>query len=463
MRVVLLPEKVYILSKNANTIERISKHFQNITRLKNPKDIEKVKNGVIFVDIRDFGIVPVPVQKGIFPIALIDKNLSRTNLAAFIMRVMSKNYFEYIEYPFSETDIRNLKEKLTIKEKNEEKIISFKSSSASNGLICQYLCSIIGSSPQLKEICKLAGEVAPTDIPVLITGETGTGKELLAKGIWKLSKRADKPFIAINCAAIPENLIESELFGYEKGAFTGADKAKPGKFEIADGGTIFLDEVGELPLSAQSKLLRFLQEGTFYRLGGTKEIKVDVRIMAATNRNLEKMVKEGKFREDLYYRLNFVHIKLPPLRERKEDIPYIVECIVNKYNKKLNKSITGASVEYIRKLQNQRWEGNIRELENVVVRSMILCRNNILSLPDIDFLDTKSDETIEELPEVEEFIKKQVVSAIENNRLKELEEVIEKSILKAVLEYTGNNQVKTANLLGINRATLRKKIKKYSL
>ncbi len=458
-----MPNKVYILSKDNDLVKKISKHFSSVNKLESPKDIENIGSGVIFVDIKDFGIVPVPVKKGLFPVAVINKNISQTNLAAFIMRVMSKNYFEYIEYPFSQQEIKNLKEKLTIKEKNEEKIITFKSSSESNGLICQYLCSIIGSSPQLKEICKLAGEVAPTDIPVLITGETGTGKELLAKGIWKLSKRADKPFIAINCAAIPENLIESELFGYEKGAFTGADKTKPGKFEIADGGTIFLDEVGELPLSAQSKLLRFLQEGTFYRLGGTKEIKVDVRIMAATNRNLEKMIKEGKFREDLYYRLNLVHIKLPPLRERKEDIPYIVECIVNKYNKKLSKNITGASVEYIKKLQNQRWEGNIRELENVVVRSMILCRNNILSLPDLEFLEEKPDKKIQHSPDVEEFIRNQVLLAIKNGGLKNLEENIERSIIKTVLEYTGNNQVKAADLLGINRATLRKKIRKYSL
>ncbi|SNZ11468.1 two-component system, NtrC family, nitrogen regulation response regulator GlnG [Persephonella hydrogeniphila] len=456
-----MPDRVYILSKNKTVTQKLKDFFPKIEEVKDPREINNIKGGVVFVNIKDYGIVPVPVKKGLFPVAIIDKSLSKTNLAAFIMRVMSKNYFEYIEYPFSREEIENIKDKVSIKEKNEEKIIYFKNSKASEGLICQYLCSIIGSSPQLKEICKLSGEVAPTDIPVLITGETGTGKELLAKGIWKLSKRADKPFIAINCAAIPENLIESELFGYEKGAFTGAEKPKLGKFEIADGGTIFLDEIGELPLQAQSKLLRVLQEGTFYRLGGSKEIKVDVRIMAATNRNLEEMVKEGKFREDLYYRLNFVHIKLPPLRERKEDIPYIVECIVNKYNKKLNKDIIGASREYIQKLKEQRWEGNIRELENVVVRSMILCRDNILGLPDIEFLEEK--EQPKEIPELEEVIRKNVLSAIKNGGVRQLEEDIEKAVIKTVLDYTGHNQVKTAEILGINRATLRKKIKKYSL
>jgi two-component system nitrogen regulation response regulator GlnG len=456
-----LPDRVYVLSKNKALIQKLKDFFPKIKEIKDPREINSLDGGVIFVNIKDYGIVPVPVKKGLFPVAVIDRSLSKTNLAAFIMRVMSKNYFEYIEYPLSQKDIQNIKNKVSIKEKNEEKIVYFKNSKASDGLICQYLCSIIGSSPQLKEICKLSGEVAPTDIPVLITGETGTGKELLAKGIWKLSKRADKPFIAINCAAIPENLIESELFGYEKGAFTGAEKAKPGKFEMADGGTIFLDEIGELPLQAQSKLLRVLQEGTFYRLGGSKEIKVDVRVMAATNRNLEEMVKEGKFREDLYYRLNFVHIKLPPLRERKEDIPYIVECIVNKYNKKLNKDIIGASKEYIQKLKEQRWEGNIRELENVVVRSMILCRDNILALPDLEFLEEKKE--VEKIPELEEAVRINVLSAIKNGGVKKLEEEIEKTIIKTVLDYTGRNQVKTAEILGINRATLRKKIKKYSL
>ncbi|MDQ7056086.1 MAG: sigma-54 dependent transcriptional regulator [Persephonella sp.] len=312
-------------------------------------------------------------------------------------------------------------------------------------------------------MCKLAGEVAPTDIPVLITGETGTGKELLARGIWKLSKRADRPFIAINCAAIPENLIEAELFGYEKGAFTGADRSKPGKFEIADGGTVFLDEIGELPLSAQSKLLRVLQEGTFYRLGGNKEIKVDVRIMAATNRDLEKMIEEGKFREDLYYRLNFIHIHLPPLRDRKEDIPYIVECIVNRYNKKLNKHIIGASREYMEKLQQIQWEGNIRELENVVVRSMILCRDNILSLTDLSFIQTKKKQSAFSDEDVERIIHKKTLEAIDKGKLPQFQEFLEMSVIKSVLEHTKHNQVKASQLLGINRATLRKKIKKYNI
>jgi len=460
-----LPDKVYVLSKDKKITSKLKNYFPHIKELKNSSEAENLSAGVVFINIKDFGIVPVPVKKGLFPIAIIDRSLSRTNLAAFIMRVMSKNYFEYVEYPFSEKELEQIKSKVSLKENNEKNIIYFKGSSSSDGIICQYLCSIIGSSPQLKEICKLAGEVAPTDIPVLITGETGTGKELLARGIWKLSKRVNKPFIAINCAAIPENLIESELFGYEKGAFTGADRSKPGKFETADGGTIFLDEIGELPLSAQSKLLRVLQEGTFYRLGGNKEIKVDVRVMAATNRNLEKMISEGKFREDLYYRLNFIHLHLPPLRERREDIPYIVECIVNKYNQKLNKNIVGASEEYLNRLMQQPWEGNIRELENVVVRSMILCRNNILGLPDLEFLEqTKPERKSEQLEKnVEQTIRKLVKESLKNGKIGELEDIIEKTIIKTVLESVGNNQVKAAQILGINRATLRKKIQKYGL
>ncbi|WP_457642623.1 sigma-54 interaction domain-containing protein [Persephonella sp.] len=453
---------VYLLSRGKTVLNRLKKYFPEIQPLHTASQVNTIENGILFVNVKEFGIVPVPVKKGLFPVAVIDKNLSKTNLAAFIMRVMSKNYFEYIEYPFTEKEIKALKEKISMKEKNEEEIIYFRSTGNSEGLLCQYLCSIIGLSPQLKEICRLAGEVAPTDIPVLITGETGTGKELLARGIWKLSKRADKPFVAINCAAIPENLIESELFGYEKGAFTGAEKSKPGKFELADGGTIFLDEVGELPLSAQSKLLRVLQEGTFYRLGGSKEVKVDVRVMAATNRDLEKMVEEGKFREDLYYRLNFIHIHLPPLRERREDIPYIVECIVNRYNKKLNKNIIGATSRYMEKLIGQRWDGNIRELENVVVRSMILCRDNVLDLADLQFLEEKKQFSGEYV-QLEKMIQKELLSAIREGKVEEFKDFVEKTIIKTVLEYTDHNQVKASRILGITRATLRKKLKKYSL
>jgi len=459
-----LPKNVYLLSNQQTLYRKLKEYFPEIKILEEPKSVENIKSGLVFVNIKEFGIVPVPVKKGLFPIAIIDKSLSRTNLAAFIMRVMSKNYFEYVEYPFTKRDIERIKGKVSTKEEDEKKVFYFQKSTASEGIICQYLCSIIGSSPQLKEICKLAGEVAPTDIPVLITGETGTGKELLARGIWKLSKRADKPFVAINCAAIPENLIEAELFGYEKGAFTGAEKSKPGKFEIADGGTIFLDEIGELPIEAQSKLLRVLQEGTFYRLGGSKEIKVDVRIMAATNRDLEKMIQEGKFREDLYYRLNFIHIHLPPLRERKEDIPYIVECIVNRYNQKLSKNIIGASKEYIEKLQSLQWEGNIRELENVVVRSMILCRDNILTLTDLSFItQTKKKQFAFTDEEIEKIICKKTIEAINEGKLLQFQEFLEKSVIKSVLEHTKHNQVKASQLLGINRATLRKKIKKYNI
>ncbi|WP_456400994.1 sigma-54 interaction domain-containing protein [Persephonella sp.] len=459
-----MTRKVHLLAKNSKVIEKFKKLSGDIIHIDDPKKIKNV-TGVIFVNISDFGIVPVETKKGLFPVAVLDKNLSKTNLAAFIMRIMSKNYFDYIEFPITQKDYEELLKKIDIKEEGERKIIQFRNSAAKDGLLCQYLCSIIGSSPQLKEICKLAGEVAPTDLPVLITGETGTGKELLAKGIWKLSKRSNKPFIAINCAAIPENLLESELFGYEKGAFTGAEKTKMGKFELADGGTIFLDEIGDLPLPAQSKLLRVLQEGTFYRVGGTKEIKIDVRVMAATNKNLEEMVSKGEFREDLYYRLNFIHLHLPPLRERKEDIPYIVECIVNKYNQKLNKNIIGASKEYIDILKEQKWEGNIRELENTVVRSMILCRDNILTPSDLTFIKEKTEKKEKTTSDgnFEELLKEKIKASLENGEIEQIKENIEKIILQTALEYTKHNQVKASKLLGINRATLRKKIQKFGL
>jgi two-component system nitrogen regulation response regulator GlnG len=455
-------KEIYIVAKNEKVIEGIKQEFPSAYLLKNVKEFENTK-GLVFVNIKDFGIVPFKFKEGRFPVAIINKNEDNTNKAALIMKIMSNNYFDYIEFPFSKKDIDKLISEIKNKENNEKKIYKFRNKSKDETVLCQYLCSIIGSSPKLKEICKISGEVAPTDLPILITGETGTGKELLARGIWRLSKRSDKPFIAINCAAIPENLLEAELFGYEKGAFTGAETQKKGKFEIANGGTIFLDEIGELPLISQSKLLRVLQEGTFYRVGGEKEVKVDVRIIAATNRNLEKMVKEGKFREDLYYRLNIIHLNLPPLRERKDDIPFIVECIVDRYNEKLNKNITGASVEYIEKLKERKWEGNIRELENVVVRSMVFCRDNILTISDLEFLNEEKSKNEKSNINFEKILEEKIEEYLENGCINKLEEEIEKIKIKKALEYTNFNQSKAAEILGINRLTLRKKIKQYNI
>ncbi len=450
--------KVSVITKDENVYRDIKKYFKNVNLIEeNIKDLKL--EGIVFVNIQDFGIVPFSTSRGTFPIAIINKDTVKSNLAALIMKIMSNNYFDYIEYPFKKNDLEKVLKNINKKEKDEKEIHYIRKKETDETILCQYLCSIIGSSPYMKNICKLAGEVAPTDLPVLIIGETGTGKELFARGLWKLSKRKDKPFIAINCAAIPENLIESELFGYEKGAFTGAETQKKGKFEIANGGTIFLDEIGEMPLEAQSKLLRVLQEGSFYRVGGEEEIKIDVRVIAATNKDLSQMVKEGKFREDLYYRLNVITFKLPPLRERKEDIPYIVECIINKNNKKINKNIEGFTKDYIEKLKSRYWKGNIRELENVVIRSMVFCRDSILSITDLEFLE----EGKEEIPDLYDKLKDIIEQLINHENAKQTKEKIEKILIENVLKKSNFNLSKSAQILGINRATLRKKLEKLNI
>jgi transcriptional regulator with GAF, ATPase, and Fis domain len=237
---------------------------------------------------------------------------------------------------------------------------------------------IVGSSPLLQAVLANVAKVAPTDSTVLITGETGTGKELIARAIHKRSQRSGRAFVSVNCAAIPRDLIASELFGHEKGAFTGATQRRVGRFESADGGTIFLDEVGELPMETQISLLRVLQEREFQRVGSNQSLKIDVRVVAATNRNLEAAIAGGVFREDLFYRLNVFPIEVPPLRQRREDIPVLVEYFVDRYASKAGKKITGIDKRSLELLQSYSWPGNIRELQNVIERSVIVCdRHNL--------------------------------------------------------------------------------------
>lgn len=241
---------------------------------------------------------------------------------------------------------------------------------------------IIGQSSGLKDVLRMAEQVAPGTTTVLVFGETGTGKELIAAAIHDMSPRQERPMITVNCAALPSNLIESELFGREKGAYTGADTKQLGRFEIADGSTLCLDEIGELPLELQAKLLRVIQHNEFERLGSSRTIKVDVRIIATTNRNLEEEVGKGRFREDLFYRLNVFPLNVPPLRQRKEDIPMMVETFTERYAKKLGKTITSVRKETIKALQDYHWPGNIRELEGVIERAVILCSGSVLHLTD---------------------------------------------------------------------------------
>ncbi len=299
---------------------------------------------------------------------------------------------------------------------------------------------IIGKSSSINKVLEMVKSVASTPATVLITGENGTGKELIARAIHKNSLRKNSPFVVVNCVAFSPNLLESELFGHEKGSFTGAIAKRIGRFEMANGGTIFLDEIGEMDLTIQTKLLRVLQEREFERVGSSRTIKVDVRILSATNKDLKKEIEERRFREDLFYRLNVFNVDVPPLRERKEDIPLIVEHLTGKYNKILNKKVKKVSAKAMELLLDYNYPGNIRELENIIERSMIMAKDEIIDEKYFNFISK------------EEYIEKK-------GTLKETEKEL---IIKYLIQNKGN-RTKTAEILGISRRSLQNKIKEYQI
>jgi len=312
---------------------------------------------------------------------------------------------------------------------------------------------IVGQSPAIKKVMELIPRIATTDSTVLITGETGTGKEIIAETIQQLSKRKDKPFVKVNCGALVETLLESELFGHERGAFTGATMRKEGKFKLADKGTIFLDEIGDMSKEMQSKLLRVLQEKEFERVGGTETIKVDVRVIAATHKDLQAEVKDGNFREDLFYRINVVSIKLPSLRERKEDIPLFVNTFIHKFNRKNNRSISGISDDALKLLTEYNWPGNIRELENLIERASVLrSPDDTRDLQPSDFsgLSTVTPSLPAHQPDISPKTEFSVVWTPGDE--KTLSD-IEQEIIKQALRYTGGNQTQAAKLIGMAYST----------
>lgn len=313
---------------------------------------------------------------------------------------------------------------------------------------------IIGKSKELKEVAILAQKVARGDTTVLITGESGTGKEVFARAIHSMSPRKDNPFIAINCAAIPSELFENELFGSEKGAFTGAVKRKIGMVELADNSTLFLDEVGNIPLALQSKFLRFLQEKTFVRLGGEEVHKVDVRVIAATNKELQREVKNRHFREDLYYRVSVFPIKLPPLRKRKDDILLLAEHFINKFTAELRKRKMRFEPKTKKILQNYRWPGNIRELQNIIERAVILTEGDTIHPEDIGIKE--SLEGIESEIEITDKMSLKEASKIGKR-------IAEKKLISSILLRTGGNKSKAAKILGMSYKTLLERIKEFGL
>ncbi len=310
---------------------------------------------------------------------------------------------------------------------------------------------IASTSHAMEEVMNLVGRVAASNATVLLRGESGTGKELIAKAIHYHSPRASRPLIKVNCAALPETLLESELFGHEKGAFTGAAARRIGRFEAADKGTLFLDEIGEIAPGVQVKLLRVLQEKEFERIGGNETIKADVRLIAATNRDLEKAMKEGAFREDLYYRLNVVTVVIPPLRERKEDIPALMEHFIRKYGKENSKNIGGVTAETRDLLMRYSYPGNVRELENIIERAVVLTKGKIITSADIP-LHLKTMESEEK-----------ICVAKRDGSLTDTLDTLERGIIMEALKTAGGVQTRAAEKLGISERVLRYKLKKFKI
>jgi DNA-binding NtrC family response regulator len=327
--------------------------------------------------------------------------------------------------------------------------------------------AIIGSCPAMREVYKAIGRVAAQNVPVLITGESGTGKELVARAIYQHGPRAKAPFLALNCAAIPENLLESELFGHEKGAFTGADRRRIGKFEQCNGGTLFLDEIGDMPLASQTKILRLLQEQSFERVGGNETIQTDVRLIAATHRDLAAWSAEGKFRPDLYYRLGVFTVHLPPLRERGEDLPILVRHYLRRFSLELGREVRDVTPEALEQLLQYPWPGNIRELQSILKQALLQASGTVLLPAFLPELSGGRSESAPPAPPgvdfgLEAFIRQRLQPEAED-LYAETHRQVDRILLARVLEYTGGNQHQAARLLGVARQTLRQKLRDLGL
>lgn len=400
--------------------------------------LEKKQYDVVLVDLRMegmSGLEAVPRIKAIAPRAVLIIMTAYGTIRTAVEAVRA-GAFDYITKPFEMDELL-----LVIEQGLRMRDLAEENAHLRGRMLGKSpFPGIIGTSPAMQRVYEMINKVAPYDVTVLIAGESGTGKELVAQAIHDNSARRDRPLVKLNCAAVPDTLLESELFGHEKGAFTGAQFQKPGKFEAADTGTIFLDEVGDMSPSMQAKLLRVLQEKEFERVGGRETIRVDVRILAATNRDLAQAVANGSFREDLYYRLNIVTIVLPPLRERAEDIPLLVQHFVHMFNAAFHKDFEGPSPEAMDLLMRYHWPGNVRELKNVIEQAVLL--------------GTGSRITPEHLPAVVREHAERKNASIR---------CVERDHIRRVLESCGWNQRKAAEILGIHRNTLRRKLEEFSI
>jgi nitrogen regulation protein NR(I) len=373
---------------------------------------------------------------------------------ATAVEAMRRGAFDYVAKPFDNDELL-----MTVDRALEVRRLSSEVESLREELETRYgFHEIVGASRELQEVFRRMAKVVRVDVTVLITGESGTGKELVARAIHRRSARAQGPFVAVNCSAIPQTLVESEFFGHEKGAFTDARESRPGKFEQADGGTLFLDEVGDLALEAQSKLLRALQERQIHRVGARALRSIDVRVVAATNKDLDKEVREGRFREDLYWRLNVVHIRLPPLRERRADLLILIDHFLDRFNRELGLSVAGIDPETKRLLCEYDWPGNVRELENTVCRAMILCEGEELTVADLPgrVRGVPADGAV---PSSRSDLARLTLTDAVAEATERLEKMM---ILTRLAEHRGSRTA-TAESLGVSRKTLFNKMRQYGL
>ena len=392
------------------------------------------------------------------------------------IEAMKLGAFDYLLKPF---DIPKLKQIVTdaLKASRDMKqVVSYEPMLESE----DYELGIVGRAEPMQNVFKLIGQLAASDATALITGESGTGKELVARAIYHHSRRSGKPFLAINCAAIPENLLESELFGHERGAFTGAATQRIGKFEQCHGGTIFLDEIGDMSLPTQTKILRVLQSGTFERVGGNQPVTVDVRVIAATNKPLEQAVAAREFREDLFYRLNVVRVQMPPLRERRSDIRLLVNYFLKKFSRQSGQKPKSIAADALTALEAHRWPGNVRELENVIERALVVAKGDAILVADLPVELLGSTTTAPPPSAVESTttpaasqvsvsadsipaIARQLFQWARDNSSLKVIPAVERELIVQAMQETGGNQVQAAKILGITRATLRKRLEKFKI
>jgi two-component system nitrogen regulation response regulator GlnG len=373
---------------------------------------------------------------------------------------MKSGALDYLVKPFALAEVQALSDKALTARALRDEVRSLRRAVA--GSVAPGGDRLVGSSTALLEIYKTVGKVAPRNVPVLITGESGTGKELVARALHSASPRAEGPFIAVNAAAIPRELLESELFGHERGAFTGATSSRAGRFREASGGTLFLDEIGDMPIDLQAKLLRVLQSGEVIPVGGRDPEVVDVRILAATHRDLDQRVRDGEFREDLLYRLRVVPMSIPPLRERIEDVRTLALYFADRYAPELAEGPVSLPEPTLQRLERHDWPGNVRELENAIKRALVLSTDDLITPKDFDFLTprTESHDSDEDL---EERVVREVEGLLSSSHeirdaYHQIQSRVERALLETVLEKTLGNQIRAASILGINRNTLRKKI-----